>query len=195
MMSKYKVTMEDLQQITDRSEIVPLLNKMEAKNVCEIGVQHGGYMQQLLTSNLEKIVGVDCYQDTSLIGQNDSAYSQELLDGQYLLMLGWAKLLPRIHMVRDFSVNASKQFEDEYFDYVYIDADHSEQAVWEDISAWWPKVRSGGIIAGHDYSPAIVTIKGTVFKFGVIEAVNKFSAYKHVPFHADKNMSWFMVKP
>ena len=37
---------------------------------------------------------------------------------------------------------------------VYIDADHEYPSVVEDISIWLPKVRKGGILAGHDYSEA-----------------------------------------
>ena len=39
------------------------------------------------------------------------------------------------------------------FDFVYIDADHSYEAARADILAWLPLVRTGGIIAGHDYVP------------------------------------------
>lgn len=38
-------------------------------------------------------------------------------------------------------------------DFVFIDADHSEAAVRDDIACWQPKVRSGGWLGGHDYQP------------------------------------------
>lgn len=50
----------------------------------------------------------------------------------------------------DSAVSASI-FEDRYFDFVFIDADHREESVKKDILAWLPKVKKGGIIAGHDY--------------------------------------------
>jgi hypothetical protein len=37
---------------------------------------------------------------------------------------------------------------------VYIDANHEYASVVEDIALWRPKVRKGGILAGHDYSDA-----------------------------------------
>lgn len=43
------------------------------------------------------------------------------------------------------------EFPDKYFDFVYIDADHSYQSVKNDILAWSSKVKDGGILAGHDY--------------------------------------------
>jgi len=36
-------------------------------------------------------------------------------------------------------------------DMVFIDADHSYEGVHNDILKWLPKVKSGGIISGHDY--------------------------------------------
>lgn len=45
---------------------------------------------------------------------------------------------------------ASKQFSDAFFDYVYIDAQHDEANVLIDLISWYPKVKPGGIIAGHD---------------------------------------------
>jgi len=45
----------------------------------------------------------------------------------------------------------SALFFDSTLDAVFIDADHSEEAVSRDIAAWWPKVKPGGILAGHDF--------------------------------------------
>ena len=49
------------------------------------------------------------------------------------------------------SINASKQFEDNSCDVIYIDMDHTYEAVKQDIIHWLPKVKHGGILAGHDY--------------------------------------------
>lgn len=55
-------------------------------------------------------------------------------------------------------------FSDGSLDAVFIDADHTYEAVKRDIANWMPKVRKGGILAGHDY---IHTWPG------VIQAVNE----------------------
>jgi hypothetical protein len=49
------------------------------------------------------------------------------------------------------SVEASKQYEDNSLDFVFIDACHDYECVNEDIKVWYPKVKIGGILAGHDY--------------------------------------------
>lgn len=37
------------------------------------------------------------------------------------------------------------------FDFVYVDARHDYKGVLVDLQAWWPLIRDGGIMAGHDY--------------------------------------------
>lgn len=54
-------------------------------------------------------------------------------------------------LVRKFSVDAAKDFEDGSLDFIYIDGNHEFSAVAADLFAWTPKIRSGGIISGHDY--------------------------------------------
>jgi predicted O-methyltransferase YrrM len=49
------------------------------------------------------------------------------------------------------SIEMSKTYKDDSLDFVFIDGDHRYECVKADIEAWVPKVRSGGIIAGHDY--------------------------------------------
>lgn len=58
----------------------------------------------------------------------------------------------RRRIMRMESVEAAEQVEDESLDFVFIDADHSYEAVAQDIRAWLPKVKTGGIVSGHDYA-------------------------------------------
>lgn len=48
------------------------------------------------------------------------------------------------------SAAMARMVEDGSLDFIFIDADHSEEAVLADIAAWRPKVREGGVILGHD---------------------------------------------
>jgi hypothetical protein len=49
------------------------------------------------------------------------------------------------------SLSAVSKFRDKSLDFVFIDASHEYEDVKNDILAWIPKVKSGGILAGHDY--------------------------------------------
>ncbi len=50
------------------------------------------------------------------------------------------------------SISASKLYEDNSLDFVFIDAGHDYVDVFNDIKYWFPKVKENGIIAGHDYN-------------------------------------------
>lgn len=62
------------------------------------------------------------------------------------------------------SIDASLMFADKSLDFVFIDASHEYAHVLLDIDAWLPKVKPGGILAGHDYTPSWP---------GVVKAVNE----------------------
>ena len=66
------------------------------------------------------------------------------------------------------SLDAVSKFEDSSLDFVFIDGSHEYEDVKEDIKAWLPKVKPGGILAGHDYY-----IEGTDWFPGVKQAVNE----------------------
>ena len=54
-----------------------------------------------------------------------------------------------IMLHQNFSYNIADKFQDKYFDFIYIDADHSYDGVKRDIELYLPKCK--GIIGGHDY--------------------------------------------
>lgn len=56
----------------------------------------------------------------------------------------------RAHIYKMSTHEASKLFSDESLDFIFIDADHSSEAVRQDINDWVPKVKSTGWIIGHD---------------------------------------------
>lgn len=78
-----------------------------------------------------------------------------------------AQFSPRASLLSMTTYEAAQAVEDGSLDFVFIDADHSYEAVRTDIAMWRSKVRPGGWLGGHDYSP----------KFpGVIKAVDQLYA-------------------
>jgi len=119
--------------------------------VAEIGVEKGLHAAGMLTNmNIKKLYLVDhylAYQDCS-----SQVVSQETNDYEYSVMFKnlW-NYFDKIVLVTKPSVFAATLFPDEFFDFVYIDANHDYEYVRQDIYSWWSKVKVGGILGGHDY--------------------------------------------
>lgn len=55
------------------------------------------------------------------------------------------------HFINLPSIKAAKLFEDKSLDFVFIDGSHTYEAVTEDLAAWFPKIKQGGVMTGHDF--------------------------------------------
>lgn len=82
------------------------------------------------------------YQDTIVDEGSDRSYDFILCERR--LKQFKKKWIP----VTATSIEAAQRLADKQFDFVYIDADHHK--VYEDIRIWYPLVKQGGFIAGHD---------------------------------------------
>lgn len=74
------------------------------------------------------------------------------------------------------SERAAALFADASVDFVYLDGDHGGAAVRRDLEAWFPKIRPGGVLAGHDYLNKDFP--------GVRESADAFFAEKQLPLRA-----------
>ena len=61
--------------------------------------------------------------------------------------------------LRMYTSEAAKLVPDNSLDYIYVDARHDYCGVREDLRTWWPKLRMGGIFAGHDYLSGAEALK------------------------------------
>jgi hypothetical protein len=58
---------------------------------------------------------------------------------------------PCIKHIKDYSYNVSNQFKDNSFDFIYIDGNHTFDAVVNDIKLYLPKIKTNSFIGGHDW--------------------------------------------
>lgn len=79
-----------------------------------------------------------------------------------------------VKIIRKLSVDGSKDFDDNYFDWIYIDASHDYESVKEDCLAWWPKIKKDGYLCGHDYFNRSIAVPTGNIVVGVGRAVNEF---------------------
>ncbi|MCE9556684.1 MAG: class I SAM-dependent methyltransferase [Planctomycetes bacterium] len=160
----------------------------------EVGVGRGEFSKILLDSwRGRKLHLVDPwrqmndYQDIANVGEAE----QKQRMNESLTRL--APHSGRFEVHRELSLEAATRFDEGSLDFVYIDANHALQSVLEDIHAWYPKVRAGGILAGHDYIDGVLP-EGV---FGVRSAVSQFEAETGLSAHATNERwpSWYIEKP
>lgn len=89
------------------------------------------------------------------------------------------------------SLHAARRFDDESLDLVFLDADHTYEGVTEDLRAWWPKVRRGGWLGGHDYG-GWALVHGRRRYFGVERAVDEAADALGWTVELDEDWTWFV---
>lgn len=163
-----------------------LVNLFAGKIVCEIGTERGKYAEKIAPL-ADKLYVVDLW-------SNYPGYREHVSDEEYNEILKDAhRRLDKygVGFIREESTKAAVLFLDNYLDAIYLDANHTEEAVYFDLCAWYPKVKSGGIIAGHDYTGA--------HGKGVQQAVHKFCDDNNIDeiviWAGDKSASYHFVKP
>jgi hypothetical protein len=140
----------------------------------EVGVQSGLFSEVILNEwKGRRLHLVDPWLSAPAEEYIDrSNVSQERHDHIYAEALDRvARFGERALVHRTTSVEAAATFADKSVDFVYLDARHDERSVLEDLDAWYPKLRSGGILAGHDYLDGAFAAG----EFGVRRAVERFS--------------------
>lgn len=63
------------------------------------------------------------------------------------------------------SKDAYNHFDDHSIDFLFIDGDHRYEGIKRDLQLWFPKIKYGGIIAGHDYNEPTCGVKQAVDEF------------------------------
>jgi hypothetical protein len=62
---------------------------------------------------------------------------------------------PAGRTIKGYSPQEAVRFLDGQLDFVYIDGNHCYEAVAADLNGWWPKVKVGGLLCGHDCYNAV----------------------------------------
>lgn len=136
-----------------------LLRLMPKHSVCaEIGVWKGEFSQRILEIvEPSQLFLIDPWSfaegegDQWHGGNQGHATDQLAMDGVYRSVLSRLGTLDNVTVVRDTSTNAVTQFDDELFDWIYIDGNHSYECVRDDLEKYLPKVKPHGYVTGDDY--------------------------------------------
>jgi len=177
-----------------------LMRYMPEKSICaEIGVDQGDYSRSILKqASPKKLHLIDAWEKIN--NQSYSDFKKDVLElksfekayEKFSKIKGFAKLSQyykkrffrlnlgkkmreqienkQIEIHHGFASDISSLFSDNYFDWIFIDADHSYDSVKDDCLKYESKVKENGYIIAHDY------IKPR-FK-SVIDAINDFCIEK-----------------
>lgn len=184
-----------------KGDLAKLLQELDFKVGVEVGVAEGKYSRKLCRINHQmKLYGVDAWK----IYGDYADYSAEKLDLLYEQVKKESAQYLNYEIIKEFSTDAVKRFEDNSLDFVYIDANHYEPYITQDITEWSKKIRKGGIVSGHDYFRGYSNGRA----FDVIKAVNKYAKENNIkPWFVlglaakipglvrDTSRSWLWVKP
>lgn len=135
----------------ERELLAELLNKRGLLDeALEVGVHRAEYAVAFLDIwRGRKFYAVDPWLN-GLPDYIDPVNNGDRNDDYAIAMAALGKHSERVEVMRLLSADAAGCFADESLDFVYIDANHAEPFVRQDIELWYPKVKPGGVIAGHD---------------------------------------------
>lgn len=151
----------NLRMLTDRTALLKRLP--QGGTGCELGVNSGAFSRQILRHARPGHLKLVDPWDTERYGEEKfrsvaKKFEKEIAGG-------------RVELIRGYSTEAGAGFADGTFDWVYIDTTHAYRLTADELRLYAPKLKPGGILAGHDYSVGNV-VDGVVY--GVIQAVQEF---------------------
>jgi len=179
-------------KIEHRHDFGNVLNDMGLVGAgAEVGCAYGGYAEIVLSNwKGRKYFMVDLWdnQPTDVYREDQSTVN---FKSYWKQCSGMAENDSRISLIREASTNAASYIADNSLDFVYIDANHSYEAVFADMNAWWSKVKSGGVFSGHDYYndtnfPNFCEAK---------KAVDHWMSEHKFEFTTTSCSSWWFIKP
>jgi hypothetical protein len=160
-----------MMDIRSRKELTKVIDSLGLKHGVEIGVNTGEFSAHLLEqSALDVLHSIDGW--TTDTGQTMSVFRKwatskgEVETAYEMAQQRLAAFKDRSHIIRALSFDAVGDFADGSLDFIYLDGSHRFSGVSLDLMQWWPKLREGGVLAGHDYWKC--------YRCEVMDAVNGF---------------------
>jgi hypothetical protein len=163
-----------------------LIRKYDLRVGVELGVLYGYHAQHLVEACPDLFLyGVDAFRKLRP-GNGYDDVSQQWFDELCVKTRSYLEPTGRWQLIRQTTLDAARSFT-RLVDFVFIDADHGYEAVRDDIEAWWPHVRPGGIVSGHDF--------GQPEWPGVRRAVEECLASRGLEPTVDYGYVWWVKKP
>lgn len=156
--------------------LLEIIKENNFKNYVEVGVWKGKTLFGIADGNKHlRIWGIDEYKSENYNnythGEIMANISNETYDKIKQDILNRSSTFKNITIITENSLTATKRFSNNSLDIVFIDASHDYKNTCNDIRAWLPKVRKGGILCGHDFN---------LRHFSVVRAVGDLIGYDNI---------------
>lgn len=180
----------ELKKFSHRTQLGEFLNSrgFTGKGV-EVGTLFGAHATDILKTWKGHLHCVDPWQNQPESVYFDGANKHDMnsVFAQVCASLGRN---PKCTLLRMMSLNAVGMFDDGELDFVYLDGNHGLDHIRADIAAWWPKVKIGGLVCGHDY----FTRYDNDTDSDAGTAVAELSEALGIRVHVTWDTSWWFIK-
>lgn len=130
--------------------LAKLIDTEGYKTFVEVGCKEGRTTGFVLDKCRDVVVyAIDPWTAIPNADESYEGWDFEAIERTFWELVGANK--HRCRMLKTTSDKAVEQFDDESVGVVFIDAAHDFENVRRDIQLWWPKVKKGGVLCGHDY--------------------------------------------
>ena len=131
-------------------------NEYKPRVVCEVGVQRGLFSKLILKCipSIEKLYLIDLWEQQP--NYNDRANVKNSIQESYYqeTLHNIQPWKAKVTVLKGYSSIMCHDIPNDSLDWVFIDARHDYLGCREDIACYYPKVKQGGIVSGHDYMTA-----------------------------------------
>lgn len=119
----------------------------------EVGVDEGAFAVHILRELRRRGVAVERYYAVDPWTGPHAYPGDRSMHAFLTATQGLAEFWPAPRVLQERGDLAATLVADGSADFVFVDAVHDFEHVSKHLELWWPKVKAGGMIAGHDYSP------------------------------------------
>jgi predicted O-methyltransferase YrrM len=156
-----EIHIKNLRVLPNRLNLLEVLPKQGI--VAEIGVNKGAYSKEIIFRTAPKKLHLIDAWDTDRFHDGiqklvENTFKDEIESGV-------------VEINRGYSTKVGSQFPDGYFDWIYLDTDHSYKLTKNELVLYADKMKPGGVIAGHDF---VMGNWRDGIRYGVMEAVYEF---------------------
>ena len=189
---------------TDRNDLPLFFKEMGYKVGLEVGTEKGRYTERLAEVGM-KVYTVDPFIPYPGYDGDETLNVERMNRVEADAKKRTAKY--DVTIIKKMSMDAVLDFEDNSLDFVYIDGNHGFRYVCEDVWEWHRKVKSGGVVSGHDYAlgpwsvysafaihvPYVIPVVAKILRIPNWYVLGEYKA--KIGDKREKFRSWFYIKP